>query len=201
MTNINALTLEVPDLSAAEVFYDKAFGLGDRLRFRVAESPSQGFRGFVISLVVADPTVVDSFLEPAVDAGATVLKPARRSFWGYGGVVQAPDGTIWKVAGSSKKPTGAPARRADDLVLLLGVDDVAATKQFYVERGFTVGKSYGRKYVEFESDPNSVKLALYGRKAAAKDAGVDPAGAGSHLLVIGGDAGQFSDPDGFTWEC
>ncbi|ATD72385.1 MULTISPECIES: glyoxalase [Gordonia] len=200
MTNINALTLEVPDISAAEVFYDKAFGLGDRLRFQAAASPSQGFRGFVISLVVADPTVADSFLEPAIDAGATVLKPAKKSFWGYGGVVQAPDGAIWKVASSSKKPTGARAREFDDLVLLLGVDDVAATKQFYVDRGFVVGKSYGRKYVEFESGPDSVKLALYGRKAAAKDAGVDAAGSGSHRLMIGGDAGQFVDPDGFSWE-
>ncbi|GAC02794.1 hypothetical protein GONAM_61_00310 [Gordonia namibiensis NBRC 108229] len=199
MTNINALTLEVPDISAAEVFYDKAFGLGDRLRFRAAEAPSQGFRAFVISLVVADPTVADSFLGPAIDAGATVLKPAKKSFWGYGGVVQAPDGAIWKVASSSKKPTGAPARTVDDLVLLLGVDDVAATKRFYADHGFTVGKSYGRKYVEFESGPDAVKLALYGRKAAAKDAGVDAAGSGSHRLVIGGDAGQFSDPDGFMW--
>ncbi len=135
MTNINALTLDVPDISAAEVFYDKAFGLGDRLRFQAAASPSRGFRGFVISLVVADPTVADSLLEPALDAGATVLKPAKKSFWGYGGVIQTPDGAIWKVASSSKKPTGAPAREFDDLVLLLGVDDVAATKQFYVDRG------------------------------------------------------------------
>ncbi|SDU78656.1 glyoxalase [Gordonia westfalica] len=200
MPNVNALTLEVPDISAAEVFYNKAFGLDDRLRFRTAESPSQGFRGFVISLVVADPTVADSFLDPAIDAGATVLKPAKKSFWGYGGVVQAPDGAIWKVASSSKKPTGAPTREFDDLVLLLGVDDVAATKQFYVDRGFTVGKSYGRKYVEFESGPGSVKLALYGRKAAAKDAGVDAAGSGAHRLSISADAGQFVDPDGFDWE-
>ncbi|GAC54583.1 hypothetical protein [Gordonia amicalis] len=200
MTNINALTLDVPDISAAEVFYDKAFGLGDRLRFQAAASPSRGFRGFVISLVVADPTVADSLLEPALDAGATVLKPAKKSFWGYGGVIQTPDGAIWKVASSSKKPTGAPAREFDDLVLLLGVDDVAATKQFYVDRGFTVGKSYGRKYVEFESGPDSVKLALYGRKAAAKDAGVDAAGSGPHRLVIGSDAGRFTDPDGFSWE-
>ncbi|MGW9265540.1 glyoxalase [Gordonia terrae] len=199
MTNINALTLEVPDTATAQTFYDKAFGLGDRLRFRTGDSPTSGFRGFVVSLVVADPTVADSFLQPAIEAGATVLKPAKKSFWGYGGVVQAPDGTIWKVASSSKKPSGAPERKVDDLVLLLGVDDVAATKEFYVSRGFTVAKSFGRKYVEFESEQNSLRLALYGRKAAAKDAGVRPDGSGSHRLVIGGDAGGLTDPDGFEW--
>ncbi|MET4166490.1 MULTISPECIES: glyoxalase [Gordonia] len=199
MTNINALTLEVPDIATAQTFYDKAFGLGDRLRFRTGDSPTSGFRGFVVSLVVTDPTVADSFLQPAIEAGATVLKPAKKSFWGYGGVVQAPDGTIWKVASSSKKPSGAPERKVDDLVLLLGVDDVAATKEFYGSRGFTVAKSFGRKYVEFESEQNSLKLALYGRKAAAKDAGVRPDGSGSHRLVIGGDAGELTDPDGFEW--
>ncbi|AFR50789.1 glyoxalase [Gordonia sp. KTR9] len=199
MTNINALTLEVSDIAAAQTFYDKAFGLGDRLRLRAGDSPTTGFRGFVVSLVVADPTVADSFLQPAIDAGATVLKPAKKSFWGYGGVVQAPDGTIWKVATSSKKPTGAPERKVDDLVLLLGVDDVAATKQFYVSHGFAVAKSFGRKYVEFESGPGSIKLALYGRKAAAKDAGVPAGGSGSHRLVIGGDAVELTDPDGFAW--
>ncbi|MFE0750963.1 glyoxalase [Gordonia sp. NPDC058843] len=180
------------------------FGLGERLRFRTGDSPTSGFRGFVISLVVADPTVADSFLLPAIEAGATVLKPAKKSFWGYGGVVQAPDGAIWKVASSSKKPTGAPERKVDDLVLLLGVDDVAATKEFYMTHGFTVAKSFGRKYVEFESAPNSInadsiKLALYGRRVAAKDAGVQPDGSGSHRLVIGGDAGELTDPDGFAW--
>jgi hypothetical protein len=204
MTNINALTLEVSDIATAQAFYDNAFGLGDRLRFRAGDAPTSGFRGFVISLVVADPTVADSFLQPAIEAGATVLKPAKKSFWGYGGVVQAPDGAIWKVASSSKKPSGAPERKVDDLVLLLGVDDVAVTKEFYLSRGLTVAKSFGRKYVEFESelnavDADSIKLALYGRKAAAKDAGVRPDGSGSHRLVIGGDAGELTDPDGFEW--
>ena len=45
-----------------------------------------------------------------------------------------------------------------------------------------------------------MKLALYGRRALAKDAGVPPQGTGSHRFVIGGDAGSFTDPDGFVWE-
>ncbi len=118
-------------------------------------------------------------------AGATVLKPAKKSFWGgYGGVVQAPDGAIWKVASSSKKPTGAPTREFDDLVLLLGVDDVAATKQFYVDRGFTVGgRATAANTSSSRAARGSVKLALYGRKAAAKDAGVDAAGSGGASAV------------------
>lgn len=45
-----------------------------------------------------------------------------------------------------------------------------------------------------------VKLALYGRRALAKDAGVAPDGTGSHRLIIGSDAGPFADPDGFACE-
>src|SRR5213078_1752871 len=115
---------------------------------------------------------VDGFVAAALDAGATPLKPARKGLWGYGGVVQAPDGTIWKVATSSKKNTGPATRQIDNIVLLLGVADVKASKQFYVERGLAVAKSFGSKYVEFATPESSVKLALYGRRAAAKDAGV-----------------------------
>jgi catechol 2,3-dioxygenase-like lactoylglutathione lyase family enzyme len=86
------------------------------------------------------------------------------------------------------------------MVLLLGVADMAASKRFYVDHGLTVAKSFGRKYVEFATESSPVKLALYGRGALAKDAGVPPEGTGSHRLVIGSDAGPFTDPDGFGWE-
>jgi len=74
-------------------------------------------------------------------------------------------------------------------VLLLGVADVAASKRFYIDRGLAVAKSFGRMYVEFATPSSPVKLALYRRRALAKDAGVSPDGSGSHRLVIGGDAG------------
>jgi hypothetical protein len=86
------------------------------------------------------------------------------------------------------------------VVLLLGVADVAITKRFYVEHGLQVTKSFGRKYVEFAAGSGPVKLALYGRRAAAKDAGVSSEGSGSHRLTIGSDAGSFTDPDGFAWQ-
>jgi hypothetical protein len=37
--------------------------------------------------------------------------------------VQAPDGTIWKVATASKKDTGPATRQIDGIALLLGVAD------------------------------------------------------------------------------
>jgi predicted lactoylglutathione lyase len=198
MTSIDSVVLEVTDPAAAEAFYEAAFGLSDRVGVRSSGSATTGFRGFTLSLVVSQPANVDELVQGALEAGATPLKPVKKSFWGYGGVIEAPDGTIWKVATSSKKNTGPATREIDQLVLLLGVSDVAATKRFYVDRGLTVGKSFGRKYVEFATEP--IKLALHGRRALAKDAGVVPDGTGSHRIAICGDAGNFADPDGFAWE-
>ncbi|MFJ4279604.1 glyoxalase [Streptomyces massasporeus] len=198
MTSIASVTLEVADPAAADRFYSAAFGLGDRLRLRASEEPTSGFRGFTLSLVVSQPADVDALLDAAVQAGATTLKPAAKSLWGYGGVVQAPDGTIWQLASSSKKNTGPATRQVDEFVLLLGVEDVKASKQFYVEHGLPVGKSFGSKYVEFAAE-GAVKLALYKRRGLAKVAGVSPDGTGSHRLAIGSDAGPFTDPDGFAW--
>jgi predicted lactoylglutathione lyase len=198
--SIASVTLEVSDVEAASHFYAVAFGLGCRLRVRSSKTPTTGFRGFTLSLVVAQPANVDALVGAAVDAGATVLKPVAKSFWGYGGTITAPDGTIWKIASSSKKDTGPASKQVDDVVLLLGVADVKATKQFYVDQGMTVSKSFGSKYVEFEAPKSHIKLALYTRRAAAKDAGIDPEGTGSHRLAISSDAGPFTDPDGFAWE-
>jgi hypothetical protein len=200
MVSIDAITLDVADTAAANRFYSAAFGLSRQLRLRESQEPTTGFRGFTISLVVSQPSTVNSLFESALDAGATVLKQAEKSFWGYGGVLQAPDGAIWKISTSAKKDTGPATRHIDQVVLLLGVADVAVTKRFYVDHGLEVTKSFGRKYVEFAAESGPVRLALYGRRAAAKDAGVSPEGSGSHRLTIGSDAGSFTDPDGFAWQ-
>jgi catechol 2,3-dioxygenase-like lactoylglutathione lyase family enzyme len=199
MTSTESLTLEVADPAAAERFYT-AFGLGARLGLRASEAPTTGFRGFALSLTVSQPSVVNALVGAALDAGATPLKPAAKSFWGYGGVVRAPDGTIWKVATSAKKDSGPAEVRIGEIVLLLGASDVAASRRFYVGQGLVVAKSYGRKYVEFAAGQSPVKLALYGHRALAKDLGVPVDGTGSHRIVIGGGAGAFTDPDGFAWE-
>ena len=72
---------------------------------------------------------------------------------GYGGGVLAPDGTIWTVASSSRKDTGPATRQIESIVLQLGVTDVAASKQFYLDHGLTVTKSYGIRYVELDTGP------------------------------------------------
>ncbi|ROO85856.1 putative lactoylglutathione lyase [Actinocorallia herbida] len=199
MNSIASVILEVADVEAADRFYT-AFGVADLVELRASDAPTSGFRGFSLSLTVSQPANADAFLDAAIAAGATVLKPAAKSFWGYGGVVQAPDGTVWKVASSAKKNTAPAAREFDDFVLLLGVADMVATKRFYTERGLTVAKSFGRKYAEFATDSGAVKLALYGRRALAKDVGLPDDGTGSHHLVLTGPAAPTSDPDGFAWE-
>lgn len=199
MASIDSVTLEVAEPTAARRFYATAFGLGRALQVRESHAPTSGFRGFTLSLTVSQPGNVRALIDAALAAGATSIKPAAKSLWGFGGVVQAPDGTIWKVATSKKKDHGPATREVDKLVLLLGASDVPASKRFYAEHGLTVACSFGRKYVEFEAGTGAVTLGLYGRRALAKDAGVPEAGSGSHRLAIGG-ADFFTDPDGFAWE-
>jgi predicted lactoylglutathione lyase len=201
MISIQAVQLEAPDVSAAEAFYAEAFGLDHRVRVCDADAQSTGFRGFTLSVTVSKPATVDGFVDAALRAGAVQLKPAKKQFWGgYSGVVRAPDGAIWKIATEAKNGDGPATRQIDEIVLLLGVADMRASKSFYTDRGLTVAKSYGSKYIEFATAPQGVKLGLYKRGALAKDANVAPEGGGSHRIVIGSDAGSFTDPDGFMWE-
>ncbi len=198
-TTIDSVTLEVDDAKAAEAFYAAAFDLGTKVRVGASDAPTSGFRGFHMSLLVSQPANVNAVLDSAVAAGATVLKPVEKSLWGVGGSIQAPDGAIWTIATSSKKDTDPASLAIDDVVLLVGAEDVGATKKFYVDHGLAVGKSFG-SYVEFDMPSSPVKFGLYKRKALAKNAGVPPEGTGSHRIVINSPAGPFTDPDGFTWE-
>lgn len=200
MTSIQNVTLEVADPAAADKFYTAAFGDGLPVRLRPSDAPTSGFRGFTLSLIVSQPADVRTLVDAALDAGATSLKPAAKSMWGFGGVVQAPDGTVWNIATSSKKDTGPATGEVDDFVLLLGVDSVSASKKFYLDRGLTVKRSFGGRYVEFDTGSSPVQLGLYKRRALAKSADIAPEGSGSHRLVIGSDAEPFTDPDGFAWE-
>jgi uncharacterized glyoxalase superfamily protein PhnB len=99
MTGIHALTLEVDDVEAAEAFYRKAFDLGDVVQVRESREPTSGFRGLTVSLVVSQPSTVDALARSALDAGATELKPATKSFR------TGPSGR------SSRRPRRTPARR------------------------------------------------------------------------------------------
>jgi catechol 2,3-dioxygenase-like lactoylglutathione lyase family enzyme len=198
MNSIDTLTLEVADLAAAQNFYSRVFGLGDRLRLRESDAATAGFRGFTLSLIVAQPADAVLLLDDAIAAGATVLKPAAKSLWGFGGSVQAPDGAVWNIATSSKKDVKPASRTIDDIVLLLGAENVAESKRFYTERGFAVKKSFG-SYVDFDTPEGSIGLGLYKRAALAKSAGIAADGSGSHRLVINGAGADVTDPDGFAW--
>lgn len=198
---IASLTLEVSDPAPSLAFYTQALGVESRVRARNAETPVSGFRGFTISLVVGQPSTVDSLLETALAGGASALKPAEKGLWGYGAVVQDADGVVWKLATSAKKNKSPGTREIDDLVLLIGAADLGASKRFYVEHGLTVKRSFPGRYVEFDAPTGAIKLALYpGRAALAKDAGISPDGDGPHGIAVNSNAGQFTDPDGFSWE-
>ena len=96
MTHIAFVTLETPDAEAAERFYTDVFGLTDHIRVAESHEPTSGFRGFTLSLIVAQPSNADLYLTAAVEAGAEPLKPAKKSY----GVT----------AGSSDPPTESSGR-------------------------------------------------------------------------------------------
>ena len=158
----------------------------------------------VVLLLLADITRRRSLRHPVGRVGFAQAGRHHVRVVGLGSLrlrpVHHPDGTIWKVATSSKKNAGPATRTVDDIVLLVGATDVVASKKFYLDQGFTVAKGFGRKYVQFDAEPGHIKLALYGRRALAKDAGVSPDGSGSHRILIGSKAGPFVDPDGLAWE-
>jgi len=58
-----------------------------------------GFPGFTIAHNVDSPEAVDATLAEAVAAGATLVKPGQKVFWGgYSGYFADPDGFYWEVA-------------------------------------------------------------------------------------------------------
>lgn len=198
MSTIPFVCIQAEDASAARAFYDEAFGLGERLQVTASSEPSSGFRGFTLSLIASQPANVDIIYSAAIGAGASSVTEPTKSLWGYGGVLRAPDGTVWQVSTSNKKDSTEPRHSVDEVVLLIAPEDVKASRAFYEERGFPVGKSMG-KYVEFDLGSSPIGFGLYSRKALAKAAGVEPEGSGSHRLVIGTGGDAFTDPDGFEW--
>lgn len=54
---------------------------------------------FTLGHNVASPAEVDAVMEQAKNAGATIVKPAAKTFWGgYAGYFQDPDQHLWEVA-------------------------------------------------------------------------------------------------------
>lgn len=117
------LTLGVRDLEKSTRFYEQGLGfprmesppqvafftlngswLGLYGREALAEdagvSPQgSGFAGITIAHNVASEAAVDELMEQAVSAGAKLVKPAQKVFWGgYSGYFADPDGYLWEVA-------------------------------------------------------------------------------------------------------
>ena len=121
---ISIVTLGVADLSRAVQFYRD--GLGLPLRDDDSESiaffetsgtwlalypldaladdvgipaDGTGFSGVTLAHNVRSRSEVDELLRVAVEAGATLVKPAEDVFWGgYSGYFTDPDGHLWEVA-------------------------------------------------------------------------------------------------------
>lgn len=120
---LNIVTLCVKDLAAARAFYDR---LGWRESSASTDGIAfydlggvvlglYGFEGFVkevgidgispapcaVSLAynTNSKAEVDEALAKAVEAGATLIKPAEKVFWGgYSGYFADPEGHLWEVA-------------------------------------------------------------------------------------------------------
>jgi catechol 2,3-dioxygenase-like lactoylglutathione lyase family enzyme len=119
---ISLVTLGVADLDRSRTFYEgglgwrpadapegvvfyqlpgMAFGLFGRDDLAEdARLPIDGtFSGITLACNQRSEAEVDRVLEQAEAAGARILKPAERVFWGgYSGYFADPDGHVWEVA-------------------------------------------------------------------------------------------------------
>ncbi len=125
-SKISIVTLGVQDLAKSIAFYKKlGFKLEteqdtDKVAFFLLEGSAarlglfprvelakdigidaegSGFSAFTLAHNVASPEAVDSVLHEAEVAGATIIKPGQKVFWGgYSGYFADPDGFHWEVA-------------------------------------------------------------------------------------------------------
>jgi len=117
------ITLGVSDMQRAVTFYEQGLG------FPRMESPPEvafftlngtwlglfgkealaadagvsaaesGFNGFALAHNVQSEAEVEQVLAQAVSAGARLIKPGQKTFWGgYAGYFSDPDGHLWEVA-------------------------------------------------------------------------------------------------------
>jgi uncharacterized protein len=120
---VSVITLGVTDLKRSAEFYER---LGWRQSMAKAEGTGffqtggmalalyprsalakdanisverSGFSGISLSHNTRSAEEVDLVIEKAAAAGAKVLKPGQRAFWGgYSGYFADPDGFLWEVA-------------------------------------------------------------------------------------------------------
>ncbi len=120
---ISIITLGVRDFETSVRFYEQGLGLprmdsppevafftlnGSWLGLYDRESLAEdagvpaegtGFAGITIAHNVDSEAAVDELLEQAISAGAKLVKPAQKVFWGgYSGYFADPDGYLWEIA-------------------------------------------------------------------------------------------------------
>ncbi|GJF10569.1 glyoxalase [Mycolicibacterium cyprinidarum] len=119
---VSLITLGVHDLDRARRFYELGLGwapaetpdgvvfyqlpgialalFGREDLAEDARCPIDGrFSGITIAINQRTEAEVDAVLKQAESAGATILKPAEKVFWGgYSGYFSDPDGHVWEVA-------------------------------------------------------------------------------------------------------
>jgi uncharacterized protein len=159
---------------------------------------TSGFRGFVLTYNLDQPTEVKAVMEAAVENGAELLKPAKKALFGsFSGAFRAPDGSVWKLAAGTGKDTGPAAEqpRPTETTVILGVQDPKASKTFYEALGMKTERDYGSKYLDFHPAEGSARLCLMQREVLAKDAGVTHAGSGFPAMVLGHRAESSAEVD------
>jgi len=120
--HIHFITLGVADLARSRAFYKSlgwqessasqeaiAFYQAGSLAFALFQrealaedanvpTAGSGFAGFTLAHNVASEAAVLALLDEAVAAGATLVRPADKVFWGgFRGYFADPDGFLWEV--------------------------------------------------------------------------------------------------------
>jgi uncharacterized protein len=119
---VSLITLGVDDLARARRFYEQLGWRGQEVEetvffqaggsalvlwsreklaadCAVRDDPRGGFDGVTLAHNVGSTAEVDRILAAAEHAGATITRPAARTFYGgYAGVFLDPDGHAWEVA-------------------------------------------------------------------------------------------------------
>ncbi len=71
----------------------------------ITSGEGRGFAGFSLAHNVGSEEAVDTVMREAEAAGAHIVKPARKAFWGgYSGYFADPEGYLWEVACNSGMP-------------------------------------------------------------------------------------------------
>lgn len=133
--HLSLITLGVSDLAASRAFYERLgliasgfesdsvcffdmngtvlglFGRGALADDAGVDEAGAGFRAVSCAMNVASEAAVDAAIDHAVACGATLVKPAKRVFWGgYSGYFADPDGHLWEVACNPGVPLSGEGR-------------------------------------------------------------------------------------------